>query len=672
MAGNVLLRSDWYLAGKSAEYAEYLLRARQRYNQGEAATVKKVKAIYRRVAEELRREIENVTPGTLRYGHLRALSDALDRAANRINAEVLEAIRLGIYLAVEEAALGAEQITLAAMKGVVQSAEIRSLFAAINERANLAVLSKTYHDGLKLSDRIWRTSRRVRQALDKLVEDAVIRGLDSRVLARDVQRYLQPDVWTPLKEETRRRFGVPRDVSMEAMRVAVTEMQHAFHEGTIQSYQHVPGCQGFYWRLSSSHPIPDICDFYSRRGGNGFWRKDEVPPKPHPWCRCVLIPAMEDPVKFARRLRKWVNDPRSQPDIESWFETLRSIAGGPRSMTPGVEDVLTRFWRGDNLSTGDLIEVRNTMIEMARERYIREVLNSSGLSFRNYRVRPSGGDIYWHSFEFVTDLGRRTVNWVSTMNDAGEHLRKMEEAATPYELLQAFRSAFFATAKDPQHWRYVAKDVSDMLPARVAEALKKSMSLGRVNVSQALNLTERLTYEPGLSVPEREKMARLAQEAENWLRGVVGENLTSRINKIRLLGAGKNGRAYYNPSLNLIVFYAEQGMYKLTDKQIIGSIVHEFGHHLHSSNDSVLQLIDTWFKERKQSNSMVWTTHSGERGYVDQFFDYYVGRDYGKRYEGTEVFSMGLQYLFEDPVLLAVADPDHMALILALVKGAVR
>lgn len=69
---------------------------------------------------------------------------------------------------------------------------------------------------------------------------------------------------------------------------------------------------------------------------------------------------------------------------------------------------------------------------------------------------------------------------------------------------------------------------------------------------------------------------------------------------------------------------------------------------------------------------MVWTTHSGERGYVDQFFDYYVGRDYGTRYEGTEVFSMGLQYLFEDPVLSAVADPDHMALILALVKGAVR
>lgn len=330
MAVGVLRMSDWKRAAKDDEFAEYIRRSRQRFDRGEEATVRKVRALYRRVANQLHQEIVGMAPGTLRHSHAVTLAGVLQRAAETLNKEIMAAVRFGIDLAVMEAVLGAERITALLTDGVFRKQEIQTMFAAVNQRAVLATLSRTHKDGFKLSDRIWRTSQNARRTLERLVEDAVARGLDARTLARDVQRYLQPGVWMSLKDETRRRLKVPRDVSMEAVRLAVTEMQHAFHEGTVQGYRHVPSCRGFYWRLSASHPIPDICDNFARRGGNGFWEKENVPIKPHPWCRCALVPAMEDPQDFVKRLKSWVNNPHSQPDLENWYNSLaKEFIGRP-------------------------------------------------------------------------------------------------------------------------------------------------------------------------------------------------------------------------------------------------------------------------------------------------------------------------------------------------------
>jgi hypothetical protein len=322
MFNGVIRSSDWKRAAKNSEFAEYIRNARARFDRGEAATVKKIRALYRRVANQLRQEVESLTPGTLRRSHLSALAKVLDQMAGTLDRETMKAIRSGVGLAMNEAVRGAEQLTLDLMDGFVSSAEIRAMFAAVNQRAVMDILSRTYHDGLKLSDRVWRTSRNARRAIERLVEDAIVRGLDARTLARHVERYLQPGVGTAFKDETRRRLKVPRDVSMEAMRLAVTEMQHSFHEGTVQAYRHVPSCRGFYWRLLAVHTVPDICNDYATRGGDGFWEKGLVPVKPHPWCRCVLIPVMEDPGDFVQRLKKWVKDPQSQTDLQNWYKSM--------------------------------------------------------------------------------------------------------------------------------------------------------------------------------------------------------------------------------------------------------------------------------------------------------------------------------------------------------------
>ena len=331
----VLSGGDWRRGLPDPEWRAYILRARERFLKGEAATTAEVRRLYRRVARQVRRDLEAVASGTLQQHHLRALERLLDRRARELNDQLLKAITAGIELSVREATRGAEQLALDVLSPVYEPPAVRRMFAAINERAVLALLSRTRGDGLRLSDRVWRVSERARNAVRRIVEDGVTRGQDARVLARQVQRYLQPGVRTALKPETRRRLRVPKDLSMEALRLAVTEVNTAFHEGTILAQRAIPSYLGVYWRLSASHPVPDVCDRYAANNGNGFWPKGEEPERPHPWCRCVVVPAHEDPDAFVQRLRAWLRDPQSQPDLEAWYTGVREFLPRPPLITGG-------------------------------------------------------------------------------------------------------------------------------------------------------------------------------------------------------------------------------------------------------------------------------------------------------------------------------------------------
>jgi len=77
-------------------------------------------------------------------------------------------------------------------------------------------------------------------------------------------------------------------------RIARTEMATAAHRAVIASTKEDSDIIGYQWRLSSSHPKPDICDYYANIEmglGKGVWSKDSVPEhKAHPHCQCLLLP----------------------------------------------------------------------------------------------------------------------------------------------------------------------------------------------------------------------------------------------------------------------------------------------------------------------------------------------------------------------------------------------
>ena len=315
----------------SEEYAQYLLRARREFEQGHAATLRQVRDVYRRAAEGIRDDITKLTPGTLRHAHLTALQKNLDDRAAQMSKDVLAATHQGIWMASGAGSKGVQQVTQHMLGDAFPEPAVKRLFAGINERATLAMLARTRRDGLKISDRVWRTSENARNNVRRIVEDAVARGQDSRKTARQVQQYLQPGVWKAHKLETRRRLGVGTDVSYQAMRLARTEMNNAFHEGMIAANQHSPGYRGIYWRLSAQHVVRDICTDMAAdlsHGEPGFYPKGKEPVRPHPNCQCVAISNFENHEQFAERLRGWQRDPGLHPDIEKWYnEDARRFMG---------------------------------------------------------------------------------------------------------------------------------------------------------------------------------------------------------------------------------------------------------------------------------------------------------------------------------------------------------
>lgn len=85
-------------------------------------------------------------------------------------------------------------------------------------------------------------------------------------------------------------------------RIARTEMATAMHRAVIAGTIDDETIIGYQWRLSSSHPAADICDYYANIDmglGKGVWTKDAAPRhKAHPHCMCLLIPRVT-PIKVS-------------------------------------------------------------------------------------------------------------------------------------------------------------------------------------------------------------------------------------------------------------------------------------------------------------------------------------------------------------------------------------
>lgn len=112
-------------------------------------------------------------------------------------------------------------------------------------------------------------------------------------------------------------------------RIVRTEMATAAHRAVIASSMEDATVIGYQWRLSSSHAVADICDYYAsiEMGlGKGVWTKEAVPKhKAHPHCMCLLIPRVSQvkqrgnrdygtfiknapPDRRAQLLPAWAND----------------------------------------------------------------------------------------------------------------------------------------------------------------------------------------------------------------------------------------------------------------------------------------------------------------------------------------------------------------------------
>lgn len=181
-------------------------------------------------------------------------------------------------------------------------------------------------DGYTLSDRIWRAGNATRAKVDQFIADGIQRGIGAFDLAKMLEQFLVPG---RAALRTNRPYG--KDASFDAMRLARTEITAAFGRTNMAAARANPYVTKMWWKLSPSHPKPDICDTYEAASP---YVLNRVPAYPaHPQCLCALIPLVEQvPDSVTRDLRELMEAARA--DLRPY-------------LNPAQMDDFTRYLIGD-------------------------------------------------------------------------------------------------------------------------------------------------------------------------------------------------------------------------------------------------------------------------------------------------------------------------------------
>ncbi|MDR0711133.1 MAG: hypothetical protein LBF67_02140 [Prevotellaceae bacterium] len=163
--------------------------------------------------------------------------------------------------------------------------------------------------GLSLSDRVWRYADKFKEEIEMGLDLGLRGGLSAAEMARDLKQYLQhPDkLFRRVRDERGQLHlskaakaynpgaGVYRSSYKNAMRLARTENNMAYHAADYERWQQLDFVVGIEVKLSNNHtvngvPFTDICDDLKGKYPKTFkftgW---------HPQCRCHAVTILKTP-----------------------------------------------------------------------------------------------------------------------------------------------------------------------------------------------------------------------------------------------------------------------------------------------------------------------------------------------------------------------------------------
>lgn len=113
----------------------------------------------------------------------------------------------------------------------------------------------------------------------------------------------------------------------------------------------------------------------------------------------------------------------------------------------------------------------------------------------------------------------------------------------------------------------------------------------------------------------------------------------------------------------------------VTKTSQVGTLVHELGHHIEGHVKDGQKKAQEFLARRTKNEKLVPLNSlkknsaydSSEMCRPDKFFSPYIGKEY--KNNATEVISMGVQELYDDPVNFATKDPDMFDFIVDFLRG---
>ena len=247
-------------------------------------------------------------------------------------------------------------------------------------REALAAFQQRKVNGLGLSERVWNLVDQFKTELELALDVGVGEGRSAQQISRDVRSYLnQPD---KLFRRVRDKHGnlklskaatayhpgqgVYRSSYKNALRMARTEVNMAYHSADYESWIDNPLVIGIEIILSNNHtcngkPFVDICDYLKGKYPKTFkftgW---------HPQCRCVAIPIT--PSK--EEVIEYVKAQATGKDVSGW-KFKGEVKEMPKSFTGWMKENSERVERMK--SKPYFITDNEALIYQKREKIIQEL-----------------------------------------------------------------------------------------------------------------------------------------------------------------------------------------------------------------------------------------------------------------------------------------------------------
>jgi len=254
---------------------------------------------------------------------------------------------------------------------------------------------------------------------------------------------------------------------------------------------------------------------------------------------------------------------------------------------------------------------------------------------------------------------RRARRTMKALESAVENVHiRLQEGVITREEYEKEKADFWAAVAEEQRLR---KRIKDLTAMRDAE-LRKMLFVPE----EYRNFVPE--YSATQEIRDRYVQSQAIEDAAEWYRNMQGVNVLTGADPVKFEAAGDKDRANHSNGTIRLKSYSETA-----------TIVHEWGHEIEEKNPRIEQMaVD--FLERRTANDQLERLKDiyPDRNYKDyevakkdKFMNAYMGRIYKVQdtYYGTEIFSMGLQYMYERPAEFAGADPEYFDLIYKALRG---
>ena len=537
-------------------------------------------------------------------------------------------------------------------------------------------LGGIYSDGKGLSPRIWYLTKKAKDDIENIVYGGIAKGTSADKLAHVLEEYVAPSkrkIWDrhKIKELLGEGYAsANKYIEYNALRLARTSIAHSFTLGNKLSAERNPFVTHFKWHSVFAHGR--TCQICKDRDGKIYTIKKL--PYDHPNGLCWEEPVYEKELSYySDRIKKWI-DGKDDKLLNRWYDKWY---GGerPQKQKPKQQQSIKL--------TPEIVKQK-----------IKE--NSRGTKSLLQNYRHWVGKLAEQELGLNNRIDTHTINWEHlknikvTFKVGGQEFKVFNpfiENAQQGKLWTELWKDFSTNVKTMDDWgKYVQKITNQFIEKRVKDDTVRQVNsrfISELN-SRKMLITNKVKQSkmviPDAAISDFSKKAftpkvkpnMYSKNADSLALQKALEFLTTKIDKSLAYNMPKDGfYLEYMRSNSRAYARGNKGIHVATNSNPT-TIVHETGHIIHNSNTEVSNLIKLWFKDRTRTDEIK-SIYFGtkEKGYKDDFITHYIGKVYpfNEGDSGFEVFSMGLQYMFENPGQFYKEDPDHFKLIYGIIRG---